>query len=64
LRLAVAFSPTNDANDSLSQRSVHHRIVTRSPHHMCVSSCAAVEKIPFIVVIEALRLSAARRRVR
>jgi hypothetical protein len=41
-RSAVAFQPTNVANDSFSQRSFHHAIVTRSPHHMWVSSCAAV----------------------
>src|ERR1700694_1451034 len=29
---------TNVANDSLSHRSSHHRIVTRSPNHMCASS--------------------------
>src|SRR5512135_1685553 len=61
---AVHFSPTNDANDSLSHRSVHQRIVTRSPHHICVSSCAAVLKTPFSVTIEAFLSSAARRRVR
>src|SRR5437762_8355527 len=49
LSAAVAFSPTNEANDSLSQMSVHQRIVTRSPHHIWVSSCAAVLKIPFSV---------------
>src|SRR5712692_84332 len=64
LSAAVAFSPTNEAKDSLSQRSVHQRIVTRSPHHMCVSSCAAVLKMPFRTATEALRESAARRRVR
>src|SRR3954452_14804767 len=29
----------NVANDSLSQRSSHHRMVTRSPNHMCANSC-------------------------
>ena len=28
------------ANDSLSQVSCHHFIVTRSPNHMCAISCA------------------------
>src|SRR5262247_4874921 len=27
------------ANDSFSHRSSHHRMVTRSPNHMCASSC-------------------------
>ena len=27
------------AKDSLSQRSSHHSIVTRSPNHMCAISC-------------------------
>ena len=30
------------AKDSLSHRSSHHRIVTRSPNHMCAISCAMV----------------------
>src|SRR5207244_12476781 len=64
LSAAVAFAPTKLANDSFSQRSVHHFIVTRSPHHMWVSSCAAVEKIPLNVPIDALLLSAARSLVR
>ena len=36
----VILSPIQSANDSLSQRSSHHSIVTRSPNHMCASSCA------------------------
>src|SRR5438552_17892169 len=60
LSAAVAFSPTKLANDSFSQRSVHHFIVTRSHHHMWVSSCDAVEKIPMNVPIHALLLSPAR----
>ncbi len=28
------------ANDSLSQRSFHHRIVTELPNHMWLSSCS------------------------
>ncbi len=28
------------ANASFSQIPFHHRIVTRSPNHMCASSCA------------------------
>ena len=61
LSAAVAFSPTKLANDSFSQRSVHQRIVTRSPHHMWVSSCAAVLKIPLNIFTDAFRSSAARR---
>ena len=30
------------AKDSLSQRSFHQRMVTRSPNHMCASSCSTV----------------------
>ncbi len=30
------------ANDSFSQRSFHHSMVTRSPNHMCASSCRMV----------------------
>ena len=30
------------AKDSLSHRSSHHRMVTRSPNHMCASSCSMV----------------------
>ncbi|PQM47739.1 hypothetical protein C1Y40_02053 [Mycobacterium talmoniae] len=30
------------ANDSLSHRSSHHRMVTRSPNHMCAISCSTV----------------------
>src|SRR5215469_15726526 len=29
----------NSANDSFSQRSCHHFMVTRSPNHMCAISC-------------------------
>src|SRR5215469_10991815 len=29
----------NSANDSLSHRSSHHFMVTRSPNHMCAISC-------------------------
>src|SRR5437870_11737854 len=42
---AVAFSQTKLANDSLSQRSVHYCIVTRSPHHMWLLLCVVVEKM-------------------
>ena len=35
---AVARVEMNSANDSFSQRSFHHFIVTRSPNHMCASS--------------------------
>ena len=34
--------PRYSANDSLSHRSSHQRIVTRSPNHMCAISCAIV----------------------
>ena len=30
------------AKDSLSHRSSHHAIVTRSPNHMCAISCSTV----------------------
>src|SRR5919198_5685954 len=32
----------NVAKVSLSQRSSHHRMVTRSPNHMCAISCSTV----------------------
>ena len=32
----------NVANDSLSHRSSHHVMVTRSPNHMCAISCSTV----------------------
>src|SRR5271157_5090111 len=32
----------NVANDSLSHRSSHQAIVTRSPNHMCAISCSTV----------------------
>ena len=32
----------NSAKDSLSHRSFHHFMVTRSPNHMCASSCSRV----------------------
>src|SRR6202008_3569022 len=32
----------NAANDSLSHKSSHHRMVTRSPNHMCAISCSTV----------------------
>src|SRR3954452_22807372 len=32
----------HSANDSFSQRSSHQVIVTRSPNHMCASSCSTV----------------------
>ena len=39
---AVAMVDAHSANDSLSQRSFHHFMVTRSPNHMCASSCRIV----------------------
>src|SRR6188768_3960828 len=39
---AVAIVEAHSAKDSLSQRSFHHFIVTRSPNHMCASSCRIV----------------------
>src|SRR3954466_13543488 len=39
---AVGRVEMNSANDSFSQRSFHHFIVTRSPNHMCASSCRIV----------------------
>ena len=35
---AVAMVDAHSANDSFSQRSFHHFIVTRSPNHMWASS--------------------------
>src|SRR3954453_21276268 len=42
--VACAWQSTlaNVANDSLSHRSSHHRMVTRSPNHMWASSCRIV----------------------
>jgi len=40
------------ANDSLSHRSVHHFIVTRSPNHMCASSCRfVIENLSFFASV-------------
>jgi hypothetical protein len=39
---AVAMVDAHSANDSLSHRSFHHFMVTRSPNHMCASSCRIV----------------------
>ncbi len=39
---AVAMVEAHSANDSFSQRSFHHFMVTRSPNHMCASSCRIV----------------------
>ena len=39
---AVAIVEAHSANDSFSQRSFHHFMVTRSPNHMCASSCRIV----------------------
>ncbi len=39
---AVAIVEAHSANDSLSQRSFHHFMVTRSPNHMWASSCRIV----------------------
>ena len=39
---AVASVEAYSANDSLSHRSSHQRMVTRSPNHMCASSCRIV----------------------
>src|SRR6187402_2278772 len=38
----VASVDTYSAKDSLSHRSFHHFMVTRSPNHMCASSCNTV----------------------
>ena len=42
--VACAWQSTlaNVANDSLSHRSSHQRMVTRSPNHMCAISCSTV----------------------
>ncbi len=39
---AVARVEANSAKDSLSHRSSHQRMVTRSPNHMWASSCKIV----------------------
>jgi len=39
---AVARVDTYSAKDSFSHRSSHQRMVTRSPNHMCASSCRIV----------------------
>ena len=39
---AVAWVEAYSAKDSLSHRSSHQRIVTRSPNHMCAISCSTV----------------------
>ena len=36
---STALSPIHEAKLSLSHRSSHHCIVTRSPNHMCAISC-------------------------
>ena len=40
--LVDAWWEAHSANDSLSQRSSHQRMVTRSPNHMCAISCRIV----------------------
>src|SRR5205823_3712377 len=62
--VVVHFSPTKLANDSFSQRSFHQAIVTRSPHHMWVSSCAATLNTALNVAVDAVFWSAARSVVR
>src|SRR5438093_1939136 len=37
-----ASTDTNDAKLSFSHRSSHHRMVTRSPNHICAISCRMV----------------------
>src|SRR5471030_45571 len=39
---AEAMADAHSANDSFSHRSFHHFMVTRSPNHMCASSCRIV----------------------
>src|SRR5688572_31565922 len=39
---AVAIVEAHSAKDSLSHRSFHHFMVTRSPNHMWASSCRIV----------------------
>ncbi len=39
---AVAMVDAHSAKDSLSHRSFHHFMVTRSPNHMWASSCRIV----------------------
>ena len=40
VQLTAAQWQAHDANASLSQRSSHQRMVTRSPNHMCAISCS------------------------
>ena len=44
---SVACTPAHvaaqEANASLSHRSSHQRMVTRSPNHMCAISCSSTE---------------------
>ena len=40
----------NVAKLSLSQRSFHHFIVTRSPNHWCAISCAITDATLFFVI--------------
>ena len=37
---STALVPIQEAKLSLSQRSSHHSMVTRSPNHICAISCA------------------------
>ena len=43
-RSSAAFDAIQDAKPSLSQRSSHHDMVTRSPNHWCAISCATILK--------------------
>ena len=43
--VSVALAPIHDAKLSLSHRSFHHAIVTRSPNHICAISCAMISTI-------------------
>ena len=43
---SLAFLPIHSAKLSLSQMSVHHTGVTRSPNHWCASSCAVTSPKP------------------
>ena len=61
----VALTPAqvaaHEANASLSHRSSHQRIVTRSPNHMCAISCsstsATIARCPCVGVLRCSTLS-------
>src|SRR6185437_766029 len=52
--LSTAFVDIQVANASLSQRSSHHFMVTKSPNHRCAISCAITEEAPWRARAEAV----------